>query len=202
LARPREEHEEGDAKLRAEIMDAMLLCCGELGYRQVTVEQICCRYGGYRSQFYEHFANKGACYLAAYEAEADRLYARLTAFSGQPEGSSCVRTRLQDLARYAVEDSARAKAVVVEVHVAGGDALVRRREFLERLSHALDRACRETRSRHSPPPLTAEFMISAVEQTLSSALIRERIDEFASSASELGRLIEHAYSAEDRPLRP
>jgi AcrR family transcriptional regulator len=196
LEKLRQEQLEGDPDTREEILDAMLVCCGERGYRRVSVERVCRRYGGYRSQFYRYFANKAECYLAAYELESGRLSEKLLA----PSESGCrdrLETALLGLADFAVKYPLKARGLFVEVHVAGGNALGRRWEVFERLSHALDSACRETGSRHSAPPTTAEFMISAVDQALSSALAAGRPEEFAEAVPELTALIHTAYRGED-----
>jgi AcrR family transcriptional regulator len=176
--------------VRSAIMESMLLCCGETGYRQVAVEQVYRRSGGYRSQFYRYFASKKECFEAAYAEEAERLCGELLSHVGEPEGLSGA---LVGLGRYVSDEPARAKAIFVEVHVAGGAALAKRREILERLTRALDSACRHNGSNHPPPPMTAEFMICAVDQAVSSALLRDNPREFASAVPELAGLIAQAY---------
>jgi len=195
LAELREEQTRGDLEIRGQIMDAMLVCCGEVGYRRVAVERVYRRYGGYRSQFYRHFGGKAECFLAAYESEADALGAELLAFA-RADGDP--RQRLQGalgrLAAYAQAEPAKAKAVFFEVHVAGAAALRKRREVIERLTRALDRACRKKDSCHSPPPITAEFMISAVDQALSSALLAGEPERFRESVPDLTVLILQAFA--------
>lgn len=190
LAKLRAEQDRGDPEVRAAIMDSMLLCCGETGYRRVAVEQVYRRAGGYRSQFYRHFANKRECFEAAYAEEAERLCDELLSHRGEADG---LNRALAGLGRYVSDEPARAKAIFVEVHVAGGGALAKRREILERLTRALDSACRHNGSSHLPPPMTAEFMICAVEQAVSSALIRGKPGEFAAAVPELVALISQAY---------
>ncbi|MGN6816032.1 MAG: TetR/AcrR family transcriptional regulator [Solirubrobacterales bacterium] len=171
-------------------MDSMLLCCGETGYRRVAVEQVFRRLGGYRSQFYRYFENKEKCFEAAYAEQVERLCGTLLSHRGEPEGLSRALTAL---GRYVSDQPTRAKAMFVEVHVAGGGALAKRREIMERLARALDSACRHNGSSHPPPPMTAEFMICAVEQAVSSALVRGRPDEFAATVPELVELISQTY---------
>ena len=192
LERLRHEQLNGDPETRADILDAMLVSCGELGYRRVSVERVCRRYGGYRSQFYTHFGSKAECYLAAYELESGRLCEMLSTV-GADTCLDRLEIALAGLADFASKHPLKARGLFVEVHVAGGDALGRRQEFFERLSHALDSACRETESRHSAPPITAEFMINAVDQALSSAVVSGRPDEFSAAVPDLAGLIHQAY---------
>lgn len=70
---------------------------------------------------------------------------------------------------------------VVVLISAGGIALARRREVFERLSRAIDRARRETTEpRHSPPPITAAFILSGIEAVALKTLREDGgdFDEF------------------------
>ena len=86
-----------------------------------------------------------------------------------------------------------ARALLIDVHLAGEPAGELRKEMFERLSRAIDSARRETESRHSPPPLTALFMVSAIEAAVVAALVRGDPDSFAESAPELEQLVLAAY---------
>jgi AcrR family transcriptional regulator len=175
-------------------MEAMLLTCGEVGYRRVSVEKVYKRYGGSRSQFYKFFSNKSECFTAAFATESKSLYERLLA---RIEGEGTKRERLEaalrELSAFISEEPARARALFVEVHVAGGDALELRKEVFERLTRVLDDACRETESRHSPPPSTSAFIIGALEQAVSSALVDNSPEEFSTAIPELAALVGSAY---------
>lgn len=196
LAKLRQEQAQGDTAARAVIMDSILDACGEFGYRQVTVETLCRRYGGSRGHFYRHFASKADCFLAAYSRESERLIEGLTRFEDEPLNSTRLREALDQLAAFVTEKPLRARALFTEVHVAGGDALGKRNEVLERLSLALDKAGREIVSRHSAPPVTGEFMINVVDQAVSTALIKDKAEEFAQAVPELVSLICEAYGGE------
>ncbi len=190
--------DETAASVRARIMTAMLEACGEKGYRAVAVRDVIERYGGYRSQFYGHFASKADCYAAAYETEAERLYEALAA---QAAGEGSWRERLErvlaGLGRFACERPALARGLLVEVQVARGRALEMHREVFERLTRAMDSARRETRSRHSPPPMTALFMVSAIESSVTSALLRSEPQSFAAAVPELAEIVASAYCGEE-----
>lgn len=196
LAKLRQQQAQGDAAARAVIMDALLDACGEFGYRRVTVETVCRRYGGSRGHFYRHFPSKADCFVAAYSRESERLEKGLAPFADEPLSNARLREALDQLAAFASAHPLRARALLVEVHVAGGDALRRRNEVFERLSLALDKAGRETVSRHSAPPITGEFMINVVDQALSTALIEDSAEEFARTIPELTSLICEAYGSE------
>jgi len=180
--------------LRGAIMAATLLACGELGFNKVTVEAVLERYGGYRAQFYRHFANLGDCYAAAYEAEAGRLCDQLLrAGAAQPSWRQGLSAALAELATFVRERPQAARALLVDVHIAGEPAMSMRNEMFERLSRAVDSARRETESRHSPPPLTSLFMVSAIDATVVSTLLRDQLECFADTVPDLAAIVFAAY---------
>ena len=64
---------------RERLLAAMLRATAELGYREVSVQDVLDRAGVSRPTFYEHFENKEACFLAAFDSAAARLRKRLEA---------------------------------------------------------------------------------------------------------------------------
>ena len=171
LAQIREAGTHADPALEERIMTAALIASGELGYRGTTVKAVLSGYGGYRTQFYRHFASFEQCYQAGYAAHADALARRLLgACASLGDWRAGLGAALRELGVFACENQALARGLLVEVNVAGQPALERRKEVLERLSNALDSARRETRSRHSPPPLTAAFIVSGIDAAVAASL--------------------------------
>ncbi len=170
------------------------MVCGEHGYRQLTVKKVLESYGGHRVQFYSQFASVGEAYAVAYATHSRRLERRLLeAGAGARTWRTGLRAALEELGRFARAQPALGRGLLLEVHVAGGPALGQRQEVLERLSRALDSARRETESRHSPPPLTAAFMVSAIESAVVRALAKDEPDWFERAIPELEQLVSAAY---------
>lgn len=89
------------------------------------------RYGGHRQQFYKHFASKAECYAAAYEFEVERLYTALGDRAGsEPSWHQGLVALLTGLGEFLCERPAFARGLLVEVHVAGGAALLSGWKFL------------------------------------------------------------------------
>lgn len=198
LARVRAMQAQQSSEVGERIMEAMLAACGELGYREVSVQDVLDRYGGHRLQFYREFGSKAECYAAAYEAEAERLGgALLGAAAAEPSWRCGLRAALGELARFACERPLAARGLLVEVHVAGGPAPAKREEMFERLTRAVDSARRETESRHSPPPMTAAFMVSAIEASVCAALEKGEPQGFAAAVPELAHLVVAAYFGDE-----
>jgi AcrR family transcriptional regulator len=195
LARQRQGWQVAEARVREQILEAMLACCGERGYRAVTVKDVYQRYGGHRSEFYRHFASKAECYAVAYELGAERLWQRLIrSCEAADDWAGGLRAGLDELATYIGEDSRVAAGLLVEAHVAPGPVRAKRTEVLERLTRAVDGARRETSaSRHSPPPITASFIVCAIEGSVVDALASGAPEKFAAAAPALRGLAESLY---------
>jgi AcrR family transcriptional regulator len=184
------------------MMEAVLVVCGEKGYRNVTVQDVIDRYGGHRSQFYAHFASKARCYAAAYEFEAERRYAEIQDAARAAESwKERLTVVLEGVGRWASRQPMLARGLVVEVHVAGGSALAKRSELMDRLSRVIDGVRRATDTPHSPPPVTAAFMIGVIESSLTRALMRERPREFTAAAPELVGMVAGAFGLEEPVAR-
>lgn len=176
---------------------AVLLAAGELGYARVTVGDVADRAGTTMEEFEARFTGLRECFERAYEEESQLVSDRiLRAGARQATWGAGLSAALAVLGAYVVEEPQVAKALLIEVHVAGDIALACRTERFERLSRALDSARRETESRHSPPPLTALFMVSTIEAAVVSMLVREQPGEFLKVIPELELLIRRAYLGE------
>lgn len=197
LTRFDESRERQAEEVRRRIVEAMLEACGEKGYRRVAVQDVIERYGGHRVQFYRYFASKADCYAAAYEDEIGRLRLRIAEAAEAETGwRPQLRTGLDELARFAEERPLLARGLLVEVHVAGGPALRERAEIHGQVVSALDGGRSEAPA-GSPPPITAQFMVGAVESTLTGALAAGEPQAFAAAVPELTHMIVAAYLGEE-----
>jgi AcrR family transcriptional regulator len=198
LARIRDSRDQEAEKTRRQILEAMLAVCGEKGYRRVAVQDVIDRYGGNRVQFYRHFSSKSDCYAAAYEDQIERLRERVFAVSrAEPAWRLGVRAGLGELASFAEANPPLARGLVVEVHVAGGVALHKRAEVCDRFGRAIDVARRDPAPSHSPPPITARFMVGAIESSLNDALAAGTPQAFSAAVPELTHMVVSTYLGED-----
>jgi AcrR family transcriptional regulator len=160
------------AQLRARLAEAMLLLSGERGYERVTIQDTIERAGSSRATFYKHFADKEDCFAQAYGEAGEWLYWRLTgAAKRQPGWREGLRVALAELLEFCANQPAIARSLFVEAHAVGGRAVAQHDQLMERLSHAIDSARREPDSRHSPPPITAAFIVGAIETLVRAKLM-------------------------------
>jgi AcrR family transcriptional regulator len=150
---------------------------------------------GNRVQFYRHFPDKAAAYEEAYAAAIDSLCERLLRAARAERGwRPGLRAALRELGGFLVEQPLIARAVLVEVHVAGGGALEKRSLTYDRLAEAIDRARAEPgHADPGPPPLTAKFMLGAVDLAAAAALAHDEPAGFAALVPELSHMIVAAY---------
>lgn len=182
------------APSRESFIEAMLRACGELGYEQVDLDELLRRSGGERDDFLRHFADPADCYVAAYEVEAARLCGEiLKRGAAAPDWRAGLRAALDFAAEFIAGQPQRARALLLDVHMAGDAAEDRRRQASERLARAVDSARAQADAGRAPPPLTAVFMVSAVEAAAISALVRGEPASFREAAPELEQLIVSAY---------
>lgn len=166
-------------EVRSRVREAMLMAVGKFGYRRATVQDVVELSGGSRAQFDRYFVSRAACYQEAYEVESERLCeAILSAGRAQPSWRTGLEAGLTVLAAFAIEQPALARGLLVEIHLAGLPALRKRREVFERLSRAIDSARRETKSRHSLPPLTAMFIVHVIDAAMANVLVRGTPERF------------------------
>lgn len=175
----------------------MLELSGELGYRAVTVELLLARSGATEKQFEANFTDLGACFAAAYEAEAEELCtAMLTATGEGRDWRAATEAALITVLRFASARPQIARALVREVHVAGGSALAKHEELLERLAAAMGEEC-------GPPasdlavPRAPSFVVGAVEGVISGHLDRGEERQLLEAAPELTDLIATFFSGDE-----
>lgn len=161
----------------ADALEAMLLTVGELGYAKTTVREVAERARITQDRFHRRFGSKEACFARAYEEAADRLgkqileaCRRATTWRGGFEAG------LAELLRFVAEQPLQAKALLLEVRAARGEAWVVHQEVVERLTTALDSARHEPGARADASPMTAGFVAGAIEESLSIELAAGRSD--------------------------
>ncbi len=126
---------------RQAILDGMLEVVGSDGYDATSVRTVLAHTGLYRQAFYDNFADKHECYLAAFDMQLERLEDLLTAAATAEESwLGRLRAGLTALLDFLDAEPDVGRALVVEVHALGPPGLERRTE-------AMQRAVRVRRSR-------------------------------------------------------
>jgi len=152
-------------------MEGVLVACGELGFRETSVRAILEHSGGHRAQFYQQFESKEDCFAQAYAAWIDRLCVSvLEAAATTPGWEAGVREAIVRLFRFVTARPAIARALFVEVQIAGEPAMARHEAAVERLAAAIDSARAEIEPAEAPPEATGTFVVGGIEACICEAL--------------------------------
>ena len=152
-------------------MEGVLLAAGELGYRETSVRSILERSGGHRVQFYRDFGSKEDCFAQAYAVWIERLcVSLLEAAAMTPGWEGGVRGAIARLFELVVARPAIARALLVEVQIAGEPALARHEAAVQRLAAAIDGARTEIDPAEAPPEATGVFVVGGIESCAAEAL--------------------------------
>ncbi len=152
-------------------MEGVLLASGELGFRETSVRAILEHSGGHRAQFYKDFEGKEDCFAQAYAVWIERLCVSLLEAAATASGwEAGVREAIVRLFRFVTARPAIARALFVEVQIAGEPAMARHEAVVERLAAAVDSARAELAAGDEPPEATGIFVVGGIESCVCEAL--------------------------------
>lgn len=175
-------------------MEGVLIAAGEAGYREASVRAILEHSGGHRAQFYKHFESKEDCFAQAYAAWIERLCAGLLeAATTVPGWEAGVRAAMVELFRFVTERPAIARALFVEVQIAGEPAMARHEAVVERLAAAIDGVRSELDPEQAPPAATGIFVVGGIESCVCEALTAGDPDRIWDTLPELMHLAVGSY---------
>lgn len=183
---------EGDVREGA--MEGVLRATGELGYRETSVRAILEHSGGHRVQFYREFASKEDCFARAYAVWIERLVVSLLeAAATTPGWEGGVRAAIVRLFEFVAARPAIARALFVEVQIAGEPALARHEAAVERLAAAIDSARADVDPDEAPPEATGVFVVSGIESCVTEALTAGDPERIWDALPELMHLAAGSY---------
>jgi len=178
-------------------LEAMLLSVGAKGYDKATVQEVLKRSGISRDRFQRHFGGKEACFAQAYEMAADRLCAEVLEAGREAESwRAGFRAALARLLRTVAEQPLLAKALLIEVRAARGQAWAKHQQLVERFAAAVDSARREPSASPSTA-LTAQFVVGAIEESIVAEIAAGRTATVERLLPDLAHLAVLNYFGED-----
>ncbi len=159
----------------AAVREAMLLTVGERGYANTTVREVADRARIAQNRFHRRFGGKEACFARAYEEAAEQLAGELLeACRGAESWRNGFEAALARLLRFVAEQPVTAKALLLEVRAARGEAWVKHQQLTERLTAALDGARDEPGARAAATAMTTGFVAGAIEESVCIELAAGR----------------------------
>lgn len=179
-------------------LEAMLLSVGARGYEKASVQEVLDRSGISRDRFQRRFGGKEACFAQAYEMAVDRICAEvLEAATGAESWRAGFRAALARLLRTVAEQPLLAKALLVEVRAARGQAWAKHQQAIERLAAAVDSARQEADATPTATALAAQFVVGAVEEAICTEIGAGRTATVGRLLPDLTHLAVLQYFGED-----
>ena len=162
---------------RERIVTALVDTVAERGYNATTVAHITKAASVSRRTFYEHFADKEACFLAAYEMVADHIAASMRAAAEAfEEWPQKVRAALATMLRFLAGEPELARLCMIEPAAAGGEIAARHRASMQGLVEIL-KAGRPGHAGTRPLP-------EATEETLVGGIVSLIVREISAGRTE------------------
>jgi AcrR family transcriptional regulator len=157
---------------RGRLVEAAMHVFGTRSFGEARVADVLDRAAISRKTFYEQFADKEACFMAAYEAAAVRARDAIRAASrDQQDWESTVRAGIQGLLGFLAAEPELARLLVVEVTGAGPTALRRRAEVVKRFAAGL------AQTGDSDAPLSAQVAVGGIWEVVHALVLEGRADE-------------------------
>lgn len=135
------------------------------GYAATTVADVVARAGVSRRTFYEHFADREDCFLAAYDTGVELMLDHLVAEAGAAEGLDWRERTRRGLRAYLevlAAEPAFARTFLIEVVAAGPRALARRTEVHRRFVALLRDQAERARADHPELPDVPDAVYTAI----------------------------------------
>jgi AcrR family transcriptional regulator len=178
---------------RGRLLEGLAQAIAERGYAASTIADVVRHARVSKRTFYEHFADKEACYLALYRVVSDRLGAVIAdaVAIDAPWRERIDAASVAYLAELAAQP-ALTRTYLLEIQSAGEHALTLRREIHGRFATLLrdltERAAREDPTLRPLSPSMATAVVGAVNELTLLAVERDEIEwltELAGTATEL-----------------
>ena len=125
------------ASQRTRLIQATIELGNERGFASLTLSDIVGRASVARSTFYEYFADKEECFLAAFDLAADLVIERVLTPIPAGEEMSLVHAHAERFVDLCIEEPGLARLVTANVGTLGPAAAERQRMTRDRLADAL-----------------------------------------------------------------
>ncbi|HEX5610033.1 MAG TPA: hypothetical protein VFX45_08080 [Solirubrobacterales bacterium] len=156
----------------------MLEAVGAEGYALASVRSVLGRTGLYRQAFYDHFADKQDCYLQAYDHGVEQVEARVRAAAESATSwRAGLRAGMGATLDFFESEPDVGRALLVEVHAAGPEALAKRDAAVRQFGAYLDRAREDGAS--AAPAIASEAVAAGIHSVLHARLAAHEDDGFS-----------------------
>jgi AcrR family transcriptional regulator len=171
---------------RERLIAGMARTVAQRGYAATPVADVLKTAGVSRRTFYEQFADKEDCFLAAYEAIAALCTERLVAaYHGGGGWEDGIARAYDALLRTLAEEPDFAHLGVVEVLAAGPRALARREAALLRFARFIDHTRERAEIAVAPPRRVGQAIVGGIHELVYLQILRGEAEHLPQLTDEL-----------------
>jgi AcrR family transcriptional regulator len=124
---------------RERLVAGMTQAAARYGYKDASVARVVEQAGVSRATFYEHFADKEACFLAAFEEGAERIEIALPRIEEEYSPAMRAGQLLDDLLSNIVRDPAAARILLLEARAGGPQVRQAYQRFMNTVGATFER---------------------------------------------------------------
>ncbi len=187
---------------RERIITAMVDTVAERGYNATTVANITKAASVSRRTFYEHFADKEACFLAAYDMVAEHIRnsmrAAAAAFGEWPQQ---VRAALGTMLSFLAAEPELARLTMIEPVAAGGEIAARHRASMQGFVEILKAGRPEHGGERPLPEATEETLVGGIVSLIVREISAGRSADLEQLLPDLTELILAPYLGAEQAER-
>ncbi|HEY5194266.1 MAG TPA: TetR/AcrR family transcriptional regulator [Solirubrobacteraceae bacterium] len=175
---------------RTRLIEAMVQLTHERGYAATTVTEVIERAQVSRKTFYEHFADREALLLAAFDATAPVALAEVRAASERTGGATRqLEALMRRLCSFARHGAGAVALWTIEIAAADPAGLTRREQLVGEYGALIDECLRSEDERLALPPVLARTLAGATHRTIDGYLRMGRTDALKGLAPQLARWV-------------
>lgn len=172
------------ATQRARLIEAAIRVAGTDGYAAMTVSAVIARAGVSRKTFYALFADREACFLAAYDVVLERARVGVLDAAAPLLDEAPWPERLRAVLGWGLDALAAnphaARVAFIEVLAAGPEAIHRRDRALHELARLLEPGYDAAPAEVEIPRLMPEAIAGALYEIVRARVAAARVDELPS----------------------
>lgn len=161
---------------RDRLLAGMLATVLRKGYAGATVAEVIVHAGVSRPTFYEHFADRDACFLAVHQQMSAQLLERVREAVGEQPPERAPQAGVKALIALAEAKPDRARFLVNETLTAGGRMLDARDHMIGMLAQAIDDAASDAGPDAQLPDLPTAVLLGGICNALAPRLRRHHAD--------------------------
>ncbi len=199
--------EQVEASQRTRLLRAAVELGNERGFASLTLTDIVHRAGVARSTFYEYFADKQQCYLAAFDYAADRVLESVLALKPLTvdEFTAPIHAYIGRFLDLCLQEPDLARLIAADAGALGPAAVERQREIRGRIADALVKL-RDFLHRDTPAlvPIThirALAVVGAITEVLQHTFHTSGIDALSALQPELSTIVLALLEAPSSEIR-